>query len=142
MNPDIVRCTSELHVAHDSIQSALSGAWDAAITLLREPDDIERHQQCSVVATFVRDVHLHIRQEDDVVLATAERAGVSLRAIEDLRAEHHALRQAMATLPPLLDDRHTIETAALRVLRLVARFEHHLAREESVIATFVTTARS
>lgn len=135
MTPEQVRFTAELSVAHNGIQSALGGAWDAAIALLREPDDVERYQQCGVLAAFVRDAHQHIRREDDVVFACAERAGIPSRELEKLRAEHAALSNLLATLPPLLDDYHTREVAALTVLRLVARFEQHLAREERLIVS-------
>jgi hypothetical protein len=130
-----VQYRSELIVAHAGIQSALGSAWDAAIALLNDPDDVERYRQCAVIAGFVRDAHVHIRNEDHIVLTGAERAGVPLQTIAELRAEHAALCSRLATLPRLLDNGRTRDDAAVEVLRLVARFEQHLAREERAIAS-------
>ena len=120
---------SELVAAHDAIETLLDTAWTAGISLLGDPDDLERFEQCSVVARFIRDAHLHIRNEDTVVFANARRAGVSAALLDSFHAEHEALCSLMATVPPLLNDRRTLDEAALTVLRLVARFERHLAHE-------------
>ncbi len=131
--------TSELIEVHDRIHGALGAAWNAAISLLRDPDDVERYVQCSVVAMFLRDARLHIRKENEVVFASAEQAGTPARVLEELRADHERLNAVMACLPPLLEDRRTLDAAALKVLRLVARFEQHLAHERRVIEAHVAS---
>ncbi len=120
---------------HGGIQASLAGAWEAAIALLDDPDDVERYLQCSSLAAFLRDARLHIHKEDGLLVLGARQAGMSDRIVDALRAEHASLYGAIATIPPLLDDRRTVEAAALRVLRLVGRFEQHLASEELVLTT-------
>lgn len=132
-------CTTELNAVHDRMQGALAAAWNAAISLLREPDDVERYVQCTIVAMFLRDARLHIRKENEVVFASAEQAGTPARVLEELRADHERLHAVMASLPPLLEDRRTLDAAALKVLRLVARFEQHLAHEKDVIRAHVAS---
>lgn len=134
-SPELARCASELIATHDAIEAVLCEAWSAGISLLNAPGDRDRYEQCSIVVRFIRDAHAHIRNEDGVVFANAWRAGVSPTLLDGFRAEHQRLCSMMAALPPLLDDRRTLDAAAVSVLRLVARFEQHLAHEELVIAS-------
>lgn len=126
---------SELFALHGGIQVSLSGAWDAAISLLDDPDDVGRYLQCGLVAAFLRDARLHIHREDALLTSRAPEVGISTSVVHELRAEHAELYGVIATIRPLLDDPRTVETAALRVLRLVGRFEQHLASEELVVTT-------